>query len=102
MNAGAYFEKASRRYETTENKIKERINAINDSAFSEERKKKHLARKTSQLRKMQLTKATAWYNAAAGFYNAGFPKKASQLAEKAASHDALKEKAEELLQLMKK
>jgi tetratricopeptide (TPR) repeat protein len=102
LNAGAYFESASRRYEVTENTIRERIKAIQDSAFSEERKKKHIARKTSQLRKMQLTKATSWYNAAAGFYNAGFPKKASQLAEKAASHNALKEKAEELLQLIKK
>jgi hypothetical protein len=51
---------------------------------------------------MQLTKATSWYNAAAGFYNAGFPNKALQLAEKAASHSALKEKADDLLDLMKK
>jgi tetratricopeptide (TPR) repeat protein len=102
LNAGAYFEQASRRYEIKEGMIQEKINAIKDSAFSEERKKKHIARKTSLLRNIQLTKATSWYNAAAGFYNAGFPKKASQLAEKAASHNALKEKAEELLQLMKK
>jgi tetratricopeptide (TPR) repeat protein len=102
LNAGAYFESASRSYEIKENLIQERINAIKDSEFSEERKKKHLARKTSQLRTIQLTKATAWYNAAAGFYNAGFPKKSRQLAEKATSHSALKEKAEDLLNLMKK
>jgi hypothetical protein len=82
--------------------IQERINAIKDSEFSEERKKNHLSKKTSQLRKIQLTKTTSWYNAAAGFYNAGFQKKARQLAEKAASHSALKEKAEDLLKLMKK
>jgi len=102
LNSGAYFEQASRRYEIKERLIQERINAIKDSEFPEERKKKHLARKTSQLRKIQLTKATALYNAAAGFYNAGFPKKARQLAEKAVSHNALKDKAIELLHLMKK
>jgi tetratricopeptide (TPR) repeat protein len=102
LNSGAYFELASRRYGIKEEMIQERIEAIKDSDFSEERKKKHLARKANQLRKIQLTKATAWYNAAAGFYNAGFPDKARLLAEKAVSHDALKDKAEELLQLMKK
>ena len=102
LNSGAYFELASSRYEIKEGMIQEKINAIKDSDFSEERKKKHIARKTSQIRKIQLTKATAWYNAAAGFYNAGYQKKALQLAEKAASHNALKAKAIELLQLMKK
>lgn len=102
LNAGAYFEQASRRYEIKEGMIQKKINAIKDSAFSEERKKRHIARKTSQLRNIELIKATAQYNAAAGFYNAGFPKKALQLAEKAVSHSALKEKAEELLLLMKK
>ena len=102
LNAGAYFDSASSRYEIQENKIQEKIKAIMDSEFSKERKNKHLARKTNQLRKMQLTKATSWYNAAAGFYNAGFQKKARLLAEKATSNSALKEKAEDLLKLMKK
>jgi tetratricopeptide (TPR) repeat protein len=102
LNAGAYFDSASSRYEIQENEILKKIEEIRDSEFSEERKKKHLSRKTSQLKMMQLTKATSWFNAAAGFYNAGYPKKALQLAEKAASHRALKEKAEELLNLVKK
>jgi tetratricopeptide (TPR) repeat protein len=102
LNSGAYFEMASRRYGIKEKMIQDRIEEIRDSGFSEERKKKHLARTTNQLRKIQLTKATAWYNAAAGFYNAGFQDKARQLAEKALTHDALKEKAKELLELMKK
>ena len=102
LNAGAYFESASRRYEIRENMFQDRIEETKKSAFSEARKKRHLARLASQLRKTQLTKATSWYNAAAGFYNAGFPEKARQLAEKAASHHTLKEKAEELLILLKK
>lgn len=102
LNSGAYFELASRRYGINEEIILKRIDAIKNSAFTEDRKKKHLAKKTSQLRKIQLTKATAWYNAAAGFFNAGYPDKALQLAEKAASHSALKEKAEDLISMMKK
>ena len=102
LNSGAHFEMAGRRYGIKEEMIQEKIKAIKDSQFSEERKKKHLARKTSQLKKMQLTRATSWYNAAAGFYNAGFPKKALQLAEKAASHPAFKDEAEKLLNLIKK
>lgn len=102
LNAGAYFESASRRYEIKEKMIQERIEEIKNSAFAEERKKKHLARMTILHRKIQLTKATSWYNAAAGFYNAGFPDKAKELAEKAASHPSLKDKAEDLLKLMKK
>ena len=102
LTSGAFFDSASSRYEIEENKIQKKISAIKESEFSEERKKKHLARKKSQLRKIQLTKATSWYNAAAGFYNAGYQKKSRQLAEKAASHSALKEEAEDLLKLMKK
>lgn len=102
LNAGAYFDSASSRYAIQENEILKKMKEIEESEFSEERKKKHLARKTSQLKKIRITKATSWYNAAAGFYNAGYPEKALQLAIKAASHNALKEKAEELLNLMKK
>jgi tetratricopeptide (TPR) repeat protein len=102
LNAGAYFDSASSRYEIEEKDIQDKMKAIMESEFSEERKKKHLTRKTIQLKKMKLTKATSWYNAAAGFYNAGFPEKASQLAEKAASHPGFKQKAEELLKLTKK
>ena len=102
LNSGAYFELASSRYAIKENMIKKKIDEIKKSEFSEDRKKKHIARKTSQLRKIQLTKATAWYNAAAGFYNAGFPDKARQLAEKAAAHSALQAEAEKLLELIKK
>lgn len=102
LNSGAYFEIASRRYGIREKMIQDRIEAIKNSTFSEERKKKHLAKKTIQLRKIQLTKATAWYNAAAGFYNAGYPDKARPLAEQASSHSALKGQADDLLKLMKK
>jgi tetratricopeptide (TPR) repeat protein len=102
LNSGAYFDSASCRYEIQEGSIQKKMDEIKDSAFSKERKKKHLARKMSQLKKIQVSKATSWYNAAAGFYNAGYEQKALQLVEKATSHSALKEKAEKLLNLLKK
>lgn len=72
------------------------------SAFSEDRKNRHLASFANQLQKTQFTRATSWYNAAVIFYNAGYLDKAKQLAKKTASHPAFKEKAENFLELMKK
>lgn len=102
LNSGAYFEMAGGNYGQKEELILAKIEEIQNSPLSELRKKKYISRKESQRRKTQLTKATAWYNAAAGYYNAGMRAKALHLAEKAASHPALKDKAEELLQLIKK
>ena len=102
LNSGVYFERASSNYQIKEEFIQKRIKDIENSAFSEERKKKHVARKKNQLSKLQLTKATAWYNAAAGYYNAGMKEKALELVQKAASHSALKDKAQELLDLIEK
>jgi tetratricopeptide (TPR) repeat protein len=102
LNSGVYFERASSHYQIKEELIQKRIKDIENSAFSEERKRKHVARKKNQLSKLQLTKATAWYNAAAGYYNAGMKEKALELVQKAASHSALKDKAQELLDLIEK
>ena len=102
LNSGVYFERASSNYQRKEEFIQKRIKEIENSSFSEDRKRKHLARKKNQLNRLQLTKATAWYNAAAGYCNAGMKKKAIELAQKAASHSALKDKAQELLNLVEK
>lgn len=102
LNSGAYFEMASSNYGRKEELIQKQINKIQNSSLSEERKKRYVANKKAHLRKTQLTKATSWYNAAAGYHNASMQAKAIQLAEMAATHPALKDKAEELLQLMKK
>lgn len=102
LNSGVYFERAGGNYKRKEELIQKRIKEIENSTLSEDRKRKYMARKNNQLRILQLTKATAWYNAAAGFYNAGMKKKALELVQKAASHTALKEKARELLNLIEK
>ncbi len=102
MNSGVYFKRAGGNYQIKEELIQKRIREIENSSFSEDRKKKHLARKKAQLNKLQLTKATAWYNAAAGYYNAGMKQEALELVQKAASHTALRAKAQELLNLIEK
>ncbi len=102
LNSGAYFEMAAENYGRKEELIQKQIDEILKSPLSEERKKRYASNKRALLRKTRLTKATAWYNAAAGYYNAGMKTKAFQLAENAATHPALKEKAEELLKLIKK
>ncbi len=95
--SGKYYESASlcqyRREKATERKITE----IENSDFSEERKHKLISKKKFQLRKNVLTKATCFYNAAAGYFNAGKNEEALKLAEQALSHSVLKEKAEELI-----
>jgi len=102
LTAGSYFEKAGVVYEQNEKFIRNKMEEIQGSSFSDQRKKKLLSRKAKQLQKTILSKVTAWYNAAAGYYNADEKEKAIQLAEKAAAHPAFKEKAEELIELMKK
>ena len=102
LKSGVYFERASGNYGRKEELVQKKIKDIEISELSEERKKRFIARKKIQQKKIQLAKATAWYNAAAGYYNAGMKKKSLKLAQKAASHGALKGKAEELLELIKK
>lgn len=96
-NSGDYFGGAALCYESIEKALNKKIEEIKTSAFAEERKKKHILRKTIQLRKTILTKATCFYNAAAGFYNAGIKKAALAFAERATSHPFFKQKAGELI-----
>lgn len=100
--SGHFFERASACYEKNEQALEEKIKEIQTSPLSEDRRKRLIARKRIQLKKTQLTKATARYNAAAGYYNTGLIEKALSLAEKAAMHPALKASAEDLVRKIKK
>ncbi len=95
--SGDYYEKAALCNEGKEKNLNERIKKIENSDFSEERKLRLIKKKRIQLRKTVLTKATFFYNAAAGYFNAGMKEQALNLAQKASLHSALKEKAEELI-----
>jgi tetratricopeptide (TPR) repeat protein len=95
--SGIYFEKAALCNEEKEKKLEDKIKEIENSDFSEERSERLIKKKIIQLKRTVLTKATFFYNAAAGYFNAGMKEQALSLAQKATLHSALKEKAEELI-----
>jgi len=100
--SGEYYEKAALCQHGKELTLGRNIAEIEDSSFSKERKQRMIAKKKVQLKKTILTKATFFYNAAAGYFNAGMNEQALELAEQALEHSALKKKAEELIQEIKK
>ncbi len=100
-NSGVQFGLAADCYQWIEKALEEKIKEIENSSLSKERKEKLISRRKAQLKKTALTKATALYNGAAGYYNAGMKEEALNLAQKASLHTALKEKAEELISKIK-
>ena len=98
---GHLLEIAGRAFEHKEAALEQKMAEIRGSTLSEERKARLLLKKESQLRIFQATRATSYYNAAAGFYNAGQKEKALAAAEKASFHPSLKEKAQELIAQIK-
>lgn len=68
--------------------------------MGEERKARLLARKKFQMEKTRLTKATAYFNAAAGYYNAGIPDKALTWVRNAAAHPYFEQKAKDFITLI--
>lgn len=97
QNSGVYFEKAAFALTEEEKSLEKKIAEIEQSAMLPARKERLLKIKLSQVEKVRLTKATAFYNAAAGYYNAGQKFKALEMAARAADHPSLKPKADELI-----
>jgi len=99
--SGEFFERAAGCNHQTEAAIQARIKEIEESPMSAARKAKHVNTKKSQLLQTRRTKATAYYNAAAGFYNAKRLDKALAMAEQAAAYPTTREKAQELIATIK-
>jgi tetratricopeptide (TPR) repeat protein len=97
QNSGTYFEKAAFALLDQEGSLQKKMREIEQSAMAPARKERLLRIKLSQVEKVRLTKATAFYNAAAGYYNAGQKFKALEMATRAAEHPSLKQKAEEMI-----
>ncbi len=81
--------------------LEAKIAEIKAAPVSEERRARMLTKKEGQLRITRATRATAFYNAAASWFNAGQVDKARPAAEQAAAHPQFKERAEALLLRMK-
>jgi tetratricopeptide (TPR) repeat protein len=101
-DSGEYYGKSGLADERTEAVIAAKIQEIADSRLAEERKSKLIRIKENQQRTIGLTKATAFYDAAAGYFNAGTRARALEFARRSASHPAFKQKAEELIAKIKK
>ena len=97
QNSGVHFEKAAFALIEDETLLQKKMAEIEKSSMAPARKERLLKIKLSQVEKVRLTRATAFYNAAAGYYNAGQKFKALEMAARAAEHQALKQKAEELM-----
>lgn len=94
------FELAAHGYEFQENRIREKIAQVEGASMAEDRKGRLLARKSFQLEKTRLTRATACFNAAAGYHNAGLPAKALPWARGAGAHSYFADKAKDLIALL--
>jgi tetratricopeptide (TPR) repeat protein len=101
-DSGEYYEKAGLSYERTEAALDVKIQEIKDSRLAEERKSRLIRVKENRLKTIGLTKATAFCDAAAGYFNAGNKTKALEFARRAASHPSFKEKSGELIAKIKK
>lgn len=96
-NTGIHYEKAAYCYKNQEAALASRIKEIEESPMSVERKARLILKIKAQLRKTALTKATCFYNGAAGYFNCGQINKALVIASYAAKEDAFAAKAEELI-----
>jgi tetratricopeptide (TPR) repeat protein len=100
--SGAYYEKAGRSSESTQAGLKAKVEEIRAAALSEERKARLIRKREAQIERARLMAATAYYDSAAAYLNAGLKDKALATAARSAAHPALKEKTDELLRTIKK
>ncbi len=99
--SGIHFENAALCNAGMERALQEKIKELEDSSLIASRKEKLFIKKKIQMKKVQVIKATAYYNAAAVYFNAGQGKKALDLALNAIDNKTLKSKVEELINKIK-
>jgi len=102
--SGGFYESASAFLEKSESALASKIDEVRKSSLPDARKARLVARKQQQLGIAAVTKALAFYNAAASIANLSGPEskaKAVDLATRAAAHPQLKAKAEELLKKLR-
>lgn len=100
--SGHYFERAGICYQRSIYTLNRKLKEIEDSSIQEERKSKFAVRSRAKIKRMNLKKATAFYNSAAGYLNAGNEEKALALADRASTHELFKDKVSELKKKIQK
>jgi tetratricopeptide (TPR) repeat protein len=101
LNSGVYFAGAAFSLEEKERGMEKKIEEIEASEMTPERKARMVVKKRVQILSIQATKATCQYNGAAGFHNAGLFERALDLARLAAAHPSFADKAAELIKLIR-
>jgi len=94
--SGLYFEKAGFAFENEAEGLREKILEVEKSTLTPQRKEILIRKRRARMERAQLSRATSFYNAAAGYFNAGQKFKALEMATRSAEHPAFKQKAEEL------
>ncbi len=101
-SAAGFFERAGGAFEAEGTALLAVIEEVRHAALGEDRKTRLIRKRESELEHVRLSAATAYYSAAAAYFNAGLREEAVGPAEKAAAHPTLKEKAEEILRALRK
>lgn len=99
--AAEFYDRASRAYDAEGEALAAAIEDLKAAVLDPERKSRLLQKRSARLEQARLESATAAYDAAAAYFNAGVLDKAREMAGKAAAHPAFREKAEELLRAIK-
>ena len=94
--SGLYFEKAGFAFENEGEALRRKILEAEKSTLAPQRKESLISKRRARLERALLSRATSFYNAAAGYFNAGQNYKALEMATRSAEHPAFKQKAEEL------
>jgi tetratricopeptide (TPR) repeat protein len=94
--SGLYFEKAGFSFENEGKGLWEKILEVEKSTLAPQRKEALIRKRRARMERALLSRATSFYNAAAGYFNAGQKYKALEMATRSAEHPAFKQKAEEL------
>jgi len=101
LDSAIFYSHATEAAAQRENTLADMIRQINDSTLAEERKARMVAKKEEQLKTFEVIKAAGYYNAAAGYFNAGQKGQALEMARKATAYPHFKEAAEKLIKLIK-
>ncbi len=97
QESGHNFRAAAYGYAREVLDLRDKAGEIEASDLAAERKSRLVARKKAQIEKAGLTRATAFYNAAAGFHNAGDMDMARNMAGQAVGHPVFAAKARDFL-----
>jgi tetratricopeptide (TPR) repeat protein len=97
-SSGTNFERAGTCHSKEVRALEAMIFNIEASSLAAERKQRLIFQREAQRREAAINEATAFYNAAAGYFNVGMDEQAWNCAINASQHDYFKEKASDLIE----